>query len=105
MVARLFLPGEEPHLAHSRVQEVVARVMGLDEAEVDRLVARLVDDFAPRHRDYEALLTSHASVVASHIDDRLVLSPARALLRGGDVHRGVRRRGRGGLQPERGAAP
>ena len=34
MIARLFLPGEEPHLAHSRAQEVVARVMALDDAEV-----------------------------------------------------------------------
>ena len=39
VVARLFLPGEEPHVAHSRAKEVVGRVMALDDAEVDRLVA------------------------------------------------------------------
>jgi len=82
VVARLFLPGEEPHVAHSRAQEVVARVMALDEAEVDRLVAGLIKVFAARHRGYEDLLVSHASVVASHVDQAQQLSPARTLLLG-----------------------
>jgi predicted GH43/DUF377 family glycosyl hydrolase len=82
VVARLFLPGEEPHVAHSRAQEVVARVMALDEAEVDRLVAGLIKVFAARHRDYEDLLISHASVVASHVDEPQRLSAARTLLLG-----------------------
>jgi predicted GH43/DUF377 family glycosyl hydrolase len=82
VVARLFLPGEEPHLAHSRAQEVVTRVMALDDAEVDRRVARLVDAFAARHRNYEDLLISHASVVASHVADAHRLSAARTLLLG-----------------------
>ena len=82
VVARLFLPGEEPLLAHSRAQEVVNRVMALDEAEVERLVAQLVEVFAPRHLDYAALLISHASVVASHVPDARRLSAPRTLLLG-----------------------
>ena len=82
VVARLFLPGEEPHVAHSRAQEVVARVMALDEAEVDRLVAGLIKVFASRHRGYEDLLISHAAVVASHVDEAQRLSAARTLLLG-----------------------
>jgi len=82
VVARFFLPGEEPHLAHSRAQEVVARVMALDEAEVDRLLARLVEVFAARHRDYEQLLMTHASVVASHVEDSQRLTAARTRLLG-----------------------
>ena len=82
VIARLFLPGEEPHLARSRAQEVVARVMALDEAEVDRLVARLIKVFASRHRGYEDLLIDHASVVASHVDEAHPLSAARTLLLG-----------------------
>lgn len=82
VVARLFLPGEEPHVAHSRAQEVVARVMALDEADVDRLVAGLIKVFAARHRGYEDLLVSHASVVASHLDEAQQLSAARTLLLG-----------------------
>jgi predicted GH43/DUF377 family glycosyl hydrolase len=82
VLPRLFLPGEEPHLAHSRAQEVVARIMALDEAEVDRLVAGLINVFASRHRGYQALLTSHASVVAPHADEAQQLSTARTLLLG-----------------------
>jgi predicted GH43/DUF377 family glycosyl hydrolase len=82
VIARLFLPGEEPHLAHSRAQEVVARVMALDDAEVDRLVPRLVEVFAARHRDYEQLLMTHASVVAARVKNGRRLSAARTLLLG-----------------------
>jgi predicted GH43/DUF377 family glycosyl hydrolase len=82
VVARLFLPGEEPHLAHSRAQEIVARVLALDEAEVDRLIAELIKKFAHRHRDYQELLISHASVVASHVGESHRLSEARTLLLG-----------------------
>ena len=81
VLARLFLPGEEPHLAHSRAQEVIARVTALDDGEVDHLVTRLVEVFAARHLDYEDLLISHASVVASHVDTQ-GLSAARTLLLG-----------------------
>lgn len=82
VVARLFLPGEEPPFAHSRVREVVARVMALDEAEVDRLVARLLDVYTSRHPDYEDLLIRHASVVTSRVDASYQLSAARTLLLG-----------------------
>ena len=82
VVARLFLPGEEPHVAHSRAKEVVGRVMALDDAEVDRLVAGLSKVFGARHRRLEDLLISHASVVASHADEASPLSAARTLLLG-----------------------
>ena len=82
VVARLFLPGEEPHLARSRAQEVVARVMALAEVDVEHLIAGLVAAFAGRHLDYEELLESHASVVASHVEDAQQLSRARRLLLG-----------------------
>jgi predicted GH43/DUF377 family glycosyl hydrolase len=82
VLARLFLPGEEPHLAHSRAEEIVSRVMAVDEGEVERLVTRLLATFGSRHKDYEQLLISHASVVALHVDDADQLSAARTLLLG-----------------------
>jgi len=82
VLAHLFLPGEEPHLAHSRAHEVVARVMALDEAEVDRQVTALLEEFSPRHPAYEQLLVGHAAVVASHVDGGPPLSRARTLLLG-----------------------
>jgi predicted GH43/DUF377 family glycosyl hydrolase len=82
VVARLFLPGEEPHLTHSRAAEIVTRVMAIDEAQVELSVAWLLETFATRHHNYEQILTSHASVVASHVEDPNQLSPARTLLLG-----------------------
>jgi predicted GH43/DUF377 family glycosyl hydrolase len=82
VVARLFLPGEELHLARSRASEIVARVMAIDEAEVERLVAALLTDFDRRHRDYEQILIKHAGIVAARVVHRDELTPARTLLLG-----------------------
>jgi predicted GH43/DUF377 family glycosyl hydrolase len=82
VVARLFLPGEEPHIAHSRVEQVVGRVMALDETEVEDLVGGLLDTFANRHRGYKELLINHASAVAAHTHESRLLSDARTLLLG-----------------------
>jgi hypothetical protein len=67
VVARLFLPGEEPHRPRSRASQVADRVMSLAEDEVERLAAALLRDFGGRHHDYEALLRRHASIVAARV--------------------------------------
>lgn len=82
VVARLFLPGEEPHLAHSRAGAIAARVLALDERTIERVAARLGRDFADRHRDYPQLLERHASIVAAHVGGGVQLSPARRLVLG-----------------------
>jgi predicted GH43/DUF377 family glycosyl hydrolase len=83
VVARLFLPGEEPHVARSRVGAIADRVLALDEPTVIELAGRLVQDFEDRHVGYEKLLRRHASIVAAaHVSDQTPLSPARALVLG-----------------------
>jgi predicted GH43/DUF377 family glycosyl hydrolase len=82
VVARLFLPGEELHRAHSRASQVVGRVMGLAEDEVERLAADLLRDFGGRHHNYQALLRRHASIVSAHIEQTRELTAARTLLLG-----------------------
>jgi predicted GH43/DUF377 family glycosyl hydrolase len=82
VVARLFLPGEELQHAHSRASQIVARVMSLPEEEVERLTAGLLRDFGDRHRDYEALLRGHASIVSSRLEQARELTAARMLLLG-----------------------
>ncbi len=82
VVARLFLPGEQPHIGRSRAGAIVARVLALTEPEVEALAARLVADFDTRHGDYPALLARHAEIVAMHIGERPRLSPARTLVLG-----------------------
>ena len=82
VVARLFLPGEEMHGADSRASQVVDRVMGLAEDEVQKLAAGLLRDFGSRHHNYRALLRRHASIVSAHIKDARELTAARTLLLG-----------------------
>ncbi len=82
VVARLFLPGEELHGAHSRASQVVGRVMSLAEDEVERLAAGLLRDFGDRHHDYKELLRRHASIVSAHIEEARKLTAARTLLLG-----------------------
>jgi hypothetical protein len=81
VIARLFLPGEELHSAHSRASQVVGRVLGLAEGEVERLAAGLLRDFGGRHRNYQEFLRRHASIVSAHIEEAGELT-ARTLLLG-----------------------
>jgi predicted GH43/DUF377 family glycosyl hydrolase len=82
VVAHLFLPGEELQHAHSRASQIVARVMGLAEDEVERLAEGLLRDFGGRHHDYEVLLRRHASIVSARIEEARELTAARTLLLG-----------------------
>jgi predicted GH43/DUF377 family glycosyl hydrolase len=82
VIARLFLPGEELYRAHSRASQVVERVMGLPEEEVERLAADLLRDFDGRHHNYQALLQHHASIVSAHVEQARELSASRTLLLG-----------------------
>jgi predicted GH43/DUF377 family glycosyl hydrolase len=82
VIARLFLPGEELPVTRSRAGAVVARVLALPDSEVEELTAGLLGDFSGRHRDYPALLESHASIVSSRLGEAPRLTAARALLLG-----------------------
>jgi predicted GH43/DUF377 family glycosyl hydrolase len=82
VIARLFLPGEELPHGHSRAGAIVKRVLALDEDEVVTLVAELLKDFEPRHRNYRDALLANASQVRSHVRPTTTLSPERELLLG-----------------------
>lgn len=82
VIARLFLPGEELPHGHSRAGAIVRRVLAIDEDEVTTLVAQLLKDFEPRHRNYREALLANASQVRSHVRPSTVLSPDRELLLG-----------------------
>jgi predicted GH43/DUF377 family glycosyl hydrolase len=82
VVAQLFLPGEQPHQAHSRAGSIADRVLALDETQVERLAAQLLVEYGPRHLDYPQLLRRHAAIVAAHVADPARLSSARTLVLG-----------------------
>ncbi len=77
VIAHLFLPGEEPFEGRPRAASIVDRVMALPEIEIEKLAEQLLADFGPRHRHYADLLDRHAAIVATRLDDRATLSPAR----------------------------
>jgi predicted GH43/DUF377 family glycosyl hydrolase len=82
VVAKLFLPGEELPLGHSRAGAVIARVLALPEDEVERVAAALLVEFGDRHREYAAMLADHASMMRSQVQSTPAMSEARSLVLG-----------------------
>jgi predicted GH43/DUF377 family glycosyl hydrolase len=82
VVAKLFLPGEELPLGHSRAGAVIARVLALPEDEIERVAAALLAEFGDRHREYAAMLADHASMMRSQVQTTPAMSEARSLVLG-----------------------
>jgi predicted GH43/DUF377 family glycosyl hydrolase len=83
VVTKPFLPGEETFSdGRSRVKVTLERILGIPEAEVQPLLAGLLDDFGGRHRDFEDVLECSFVRVAHHLDEGQVPSADRRLLIG-----------------------
>lgn len=83
VVARLFLPGQEPGvIGHSRAATVLERIMALDDAQVAAQLDGLLANFSGRHRDLETLWAEHLDLVRHRLDDAETLSDERARLAG-----------------------
>jgi predicted GH43/DUF377 family glycosyl hydrolase len=82
VVAHLFLPGEQPHQQQSRAGAIVDRVLAMDESDVARVAAEIMEGYQTRHRGYPRLLARHAAVVSAHVGSRALLSPERGIVLG-----------------------
>lgn len=83
VVARLFLPGQETTVpGTSRAAAVVARCLSISPSEVGSELARLLDDYGPRHRRFVDVLDEHFAAVAHRVEDAATLSPGRRRLIG-----------------------
>ncbi len=83
VVAQLFVAGQEVvGASESRASGVVARILALDEEDVQRELADLVRRFGDRHRDLVGTFSHHADRVANRLDADAELSPERWLLLG-----------------------
>jgi predicted GH43/DUF377 family glycosyl hydrolase len=83
VVARLFVAGQEVvGGSDSRASGVVARILALDEDEVQVRVDELLTRFGSRHRDLVATFSHHADRIGNRIDPDLELSEERWLLLG-----------------------
>jgi predicted GH43/DUF377 family glycosyl hydrolase len=82
VIAKPYLPGEEiAPGGPPRAALLMQRVLAIPEAEVTRMLARVLRDFRERHRDFEQLLERHFALVAHHAPDA-TLSRERRLLIG-----------------------
>ncbi|MEY2434701.1 MAG: hypothetical protein QOC92_4426 [Acidimicrobiaceae bacterium] len=83
VVARLFVPGQELLAGNeSRASGVVERILSLDDAEVERALASVMQRFAPRHRALTEVFSLHADRISNRISDDVTLSESRRLLLG-----------------------
>ena len=83
VITRLFVPGQEgfDH-RDSRAAAVVARLLDLDDAEIDAALECVVAGFGARHRELRETFEQHAAVIADRLEPGSELSESRRLLLG-----------------------
>ena len=83
VVARLFVAGQEVvGGSDARASGLVARLLALDEDDVQARVEELLVRFGGRHRDLIATFSHHADRIGNRVDPDLELSEERWLLLG-----------------------
>jgi len=72
VLSRIFIPGEEELIqGHSRIPEVLARVLSLNEGAVTKAVAHLREDFESRHQDFDQQLEAHYRAVSHFVNEEI----------------------------------
>ncbi|MER7419465.1 glycoside hydrolase family 130 protein [Micromonospora peucetia] len=82
VVVKLFVPGEDAAVAHTRSQALVDRIASLDADETQLLLRRTLHDFGDRHRDLEDTFQHHYELVRHRVARTRQLSPTARLLVG-----------------------
>ncbi len=83
VVTMLFVPGQERFgREEPRTSAVAARILALDDDEVERSLDDVAARFECRHRDLIGTFRRHADELAERLDPRCELSEARRLLLG-----------------------
>jgi predicted GH43/DUF377 family glycosyl hydrolase len=83
VINRLFVPGQEGfELQDSRTGAVLARILALDESDVQSALDDVMSRFDGRHRDLGGTFRAHASELADRLNPDRELTESRALLLG-----------------------
>jgi predicted GH43/DUF377 family glycosyl hydrolase len=82
VIAKLFVPGEEVPENESRTAAVMARVLHLDEDEVQEVLTRTLKSYEGRHRDLRRIFASHFETISHRIPHGEEISELRQLLIG-----------------------
>jgi predicted GH43/DUF377 family glycosyl hydrolase len=81
VITKLFVPGEEAPEHASRAAAVIARVMALDDATVDRALDEVLRSFAARHRDLAGTFVRHFETIGHRLArDRTITEHRRLLI-------------------------
>jgi predicted GH43/DUF377 family glycosyl hydrolase len=82
VIIKLFVPGEDAAVAHTRAHDLVDRIADLDPDETELLLRRTLHDFGDRHRDLEGTFQHHYELVRHRVTRTRQLSPTARLLVG-----------------------
>ncbi len=82
VIARFFLPGDGLPSSHSRVTQIVARVLARPPAETEAAADFVLADLSSRHPDAAAMLTAHAHAIGARVFDERSLSDAETIVLG-----------------------
>ncbi|MDY0909383.1 glycosylase [Microbacterium sp. CFBP9034] len=82
VVARFFLPGDGLPSSHSRVAQIIERVLAAPRAQIEQKAAELVADLSTRHADAAQLLVDNATALISRVYVAGELTEAQTLVLG-----------------------
>jgi predicted GH43/DUF377 family glycosyl hydrolase len=82
VIAKLFVPGEDAAVVHTRAHGLVDRIANLGERDVARMVREALDLFGDRHRDLESTWMHHYDLIHHRVDRAGRLSATARLLVG-----------------------
>jgi predicted GH43/DUF377 family glycosyl hydrolase len=77
VLARPFLPGPGP-----RTRAIVERVIALSDTQSAEMLATVLADYRPRHKDIRGIFRQNCATALASMDDRVELSDERRLLAG-----------------------
>jgi predicted GH43/DUF377 family glycosyl hydrolase len=81
VIVKLFVPGEDAALVHTRAAAIIERITQLDEDETSRQLDQTLKRFGTRHHDLEATFRHHYDLVRHRVAQSSDLSPtARTLV-------------------------
>jgi predicted GH43/DUF377 family glycosyl hydrolase len=85
VLARLYLPGEDPSAPETRVTRLLREIQRMSDEQIEQLLEEIRADFSDRHRDLEAVLERNFAAVASQLDPGDEPAPPRRLVMGAYV--------------------
>lgn len=82
VIIKLFVPGEDAAVAHTRTADIIDRITRLSDDEIGHMLEATLRRFGARHHDLETTLRHHYDLVHYRVSPRSDLSPTAQMLVG-----------------------